>query len=115
MDINRPNAPTKNDTNLSYYVVIDLELYPGEDIPLTKRAVLGCQIRYEKIRQAYADMFGFVYQPIELKEENYSAPITKQNNYVQNNARQNTRKYMDGNYRNRNYRDDNRRTRKYRR
>ena len=115
VDINRPNAPTKNDTNLSYYVVIDLELYPGEDIPLTKRAVLGCQIRYEKIRQAYADMFGFVYQPIELKEENYSAPITKQNNYVQNNARQNTRKYMDGNYRNRNYRDDNRRTRKYRR
>ena len=115
VDINRPNAPTKNDTNLSYYVVIDLELYPGEDIPLSKRAVLGCQIRYEKIRQAYADMFGFIYQPLELKEENYSAPITKQNNSGQNNARQNTRKYMDGNYRNRNYRDDNRRTRKYRR
>ena len=92
-----------------------MELYPGEDIPLTKRAVLGCQIRYEKIRQAYADMFGFVYQPIELKEENYSVPITKQNNYGQNNARQSTRKYMDGNYRNRNYRDDNRRTRNYRR
>jgi len=99
VDINRPNAPTKNDTNLSYYVVIDLELYPGEDIPLSQRAVLGCQIRYEKIRQAYADMFGFVYQPIELKEENYRAPITKQNNYGQNNARQNTRKYMNRNYR----------------
>ena len=52
-----------------------------------------------------------ILKGIELKEENYRAPVTKQNNYGQNNARQTTRKYM-----NRNYRDDgvDRRTRRRR-
>jgi hypothetical protein len=54
------------DPNLSYYIVIDLELYPGDSIPLATKASLACQIRYEKIRQSYADLFGLVYQPKEL-------------------------------------------------
>ena len=54
------------DSNLTYYIVIDLELYPGDNIPLEAKASLACQIRYEKIRQSYADLFGLVYQPKEL-------------------------------------------------
>jgi hypothetical protein len=54
------------DPNLTYYIVIDLELYPGDHIPLETKASLACQIRYEKIRQSYADLFGLVYQPKEL-------------------------------------------------
>ena len=53
------------DSKLTYYVIIDLELYPGESIPLYKQPMIACQLRYEKIRQAYADMFGLVYQPLE--------------------------------------------------
>ena len=55
------------DSNLTYYIVIDLELYPGNSIPLGTKATLSCQIRYEKIRQSYADLFGLVYQPKELR------------------------------------------------
>ena len=54
------------DSNLTYYIVIDLEVYPGDTIPLGTKASLQCQIRYEKIRQSYADLFGLVYQPKEL-------------------------------------------------
>jgi hypothetical protein len=54
------------DSNLTYYIVIDLELYPGDNIPLEAKASLACQIRYEKVRRSYADLFGLVYQPKEL-------------------------------------------------
>ena len=55
------------DSNYTYYIVIDLELYPGETIPMSAKASLACQIKYEKIRQSYADLFGYVYQPKELQ------------------------------------------------
>ena len=48
---------------LSYFIVIDLELYPGESIPIGEKTVLGCQNRYEKIRKAYAQLFGIKYFP----------------------------------------------------
>jgi len=58
---------TGYNSNLTYYIVIDLELYPGDSIPLPVKASLACQIRYEKIRQSYADLFGLIYQPKELQ------------------------------------------------
>ena len=54
------------DSNYTCYVVIELELFPGKEIPLATKASLSCQIRYEKIRQSYADLFDLVYQPKEL-------------------------------------------------
>jgi hypothetical protein len=70
------------DSNLTYYIVIDLELYPGDTIPLKEKASLACQIRYEKIRKSYADIFGLVYQPKELRlpedlNKNYIAAKNK--------------------------------------
>jgi len=64
--------------NLTYYIIIDLELYPGDHIPLETKASLACQIRYEKIRQSYAEMFGLVYQPNELlvPEEHYNKSLS---------------------------------------
>lgn len=56
---------TGYDSDLTYYIVIDLELYPGNSIPLEQKAALACQSRYEKIRQSYADMYGYIYQPNE--------------------------------------------------
>ena len=47
--------------------MIDLELYPGKEIPLSKQAVLGCQIRFEKMRESVASIFGYTYQPYELQ------------------------------------------------
>jgi len=58
-------------SNLSYYVVVDLELYPGESIPLIKQPVIACHIRYEKIRQAFAEMFGLLYRPLEFNQSGH--------------------------------------------
>jgi len=62
------------DSKLSYYVIVDLELYPGESIPLLKQPVIACHLRYEKIRQAYADMFGLVYHPIDFYQKGHISP-----------------------------------------
>ena len=76
MDINNMGILNSDygDSKLSYYVVIDLELYPGNSIPIGEKAVLGCQTRYEKIRQAYAQLFGIQYQPNEFSRSGFVAP-----------------------------------------
>lgn len=76
MDINNMGILNSDygDSKLSYYVVIDLELYPGNSIPIGEKAVLGCQSRYEKIRQAYAQLFGIQYQPNEFLRSGFVAP-----------------------------------------
>ena len=73
IDVNRPNSSI-GDSKLSYYVIVDLELYPGKSIPLLKQPVIACNLRYEKIRQSFADMFGLVYQPLDFYERGHIAP-----------------------------------------
>lgn len=73
VDINRPYS-SMNDSKLSYYIIIDLELYPGKSIPLLKQPVISCNLRYEKIRQAFADMFGLEYQPLDFYQRGHVAP-----------------------------------------
>lgn len=68
------NNPRFDDSKLSYYVIIDLELYPGESIPLLKQPVIACSVKYEKIRQAFADMFGLAYHPREFYQRGHVAP-----------------------------------------
>jgi hypothetical protein len=63
-----------DDSKLSYYVIVDLELYPGESIPLIKQPVIACNLRYEKIRQSFADMFGIAYHPLEFYKRDHVAP-----------------------------------------
>jgi len=64
-----------NESNLSYYVIVDLELYPGKDaIPFATKVVLGCQHRYEMIRKSWANLFGTIYLPSELYLPNYVPP-----------------------------------------
>ena len=73
VDINTPNT-SFGDSKLSYYIIVDLELYPGESIPLIKQPVIACNLRYEKIRQAFADMFGLIYQPLDFYQRGHIAP-----------------------------------------
>ena len=70
-------------TVLTYYIVIDLELYPGKNIPLGQKAVLECQGRYENIRKSYADLFGYVYKPNEYLPP-ASQRILRKKIYTQN-------------------------------
>jgi hypothetical protein len=89
---------TGYDANLTYYIVIDLELYPGESIPLSSKASIACQTRYEKIRQSYADLFGLVYQAKELQlseemNKKYIAPKNKTIKEDKNRKEQNGGKF----------------------
>jgi hypothetical protein len=64
-------------SKLSFYVIIDLDLYPGADgIPVGQQAVLACQNKYEKIRKSWAKIFGLVYRPIEMDVVGHVAPDT---------------------------------------
>ena len=81
----KQDGGSNKESKLNFNVVIDLELYPGTSIPLNKRAVLGCQLQYEKIRRAYADMFGIMYQPAEF--------YTNQDDKQRKQDKNNTHKY----------------------
>jgi hypothetical protein len=74
VNVNNDNTSKIDDSKLSYYIIIDLELYPGESIPLNKQPVIACNLRYEKIRQSFADMFGFVYHPNDFYKRDHVAP-----------------------------------------
>jgi hypothetical protein len=57
---------------LTYYVFVDLDLYPGKDgIPYDKKLVIGCQNRYEEIRRAWAELFMLDYKPMSLYHTQY--------------------------------------------
>jgi len=45
-----------------------LELYPGTEVNTVKRLAVKCQSQFERIREAWADIFGFQYRPALLKE-----------------------------------------------
>jgi hypothetical protein len=87
-----PSAPTMpiqkhinslffNDSKLGYFIVIDLELYPGTSIPLTKRPSLACQVQRERINQSLAELRGTVYKPSPKNDlYTYNPPVSKSPN-----------------------------------
>jgi len=126
--------------NLSYYVVVNLELFPGDKISDMDKRNLGCQIKFDNIRKSYADLLGYQFQPSLLntnviptrvdsksgsnasssisKSSSNSNTSTKKNYNNRNNNNYNNRNnnYNNNynNYYNNNSRNNNRNTRKYR-
>ena len=75
---NKQNIPIYYaNPNLSYYIVVDLELFPGDKISFIDKRNLSCQIRFDNIRKSYANLLGYSYQPSLL---NTSVIPTKINN-----------------------------------
>ena len=58
-----PNFMNKFSSKLSFYVEIDLELFPGKSANMLQKSVVRCQSTFERIREAYADIFGYEYRP----------------------------------------------------
>ena len=56
------------DSKLGYYVVVDLELYPGTSIPANKKLSIACDIQKEKIKESFAELRGTVYRPTPLNQ-----------------------------------------------
>jgi len=66
LPINNSNKTTPvyyANPNLSYYVVVNLELFPGDKISDMDKRNLGCQIKFDNIRKSYADLLGYQFQP----------------------------------------------------
>jgi len=62
------NLAKENKSKLSYYITIELELYPGTDVGKIKKYAMKCNNTFEKIRKSLADLFNYQYRPRELKE-----------------------------------------------
>ena len=56
------------DSKLGYYVVVDLELYPGTSIPANKKLSMACDIQKERIKESFAELRGTVYRPTPLNQ-----------------------------------------------
>jgi len=117
--------------NLSYYVVVNLELFPGDKISDLDKRNLGCQIKFDNIRKSYADLLGYQYQPSLLNTNVMPSKIdnsnssstsssrkstsTSNNNSTKKNGNGNNDRNRDRKYNNRkNDKNGNRSTRKYR-
>ena len=61
---------TREQSKLSYYVIVDLNIIEKGDwdkIPIDAQIKMRCNSTKEKVRKAYADMFGFRYEPLERR------------------------------------------------
>jgi hypothetical protein len=111
--------------NLSYYVVVDLELFPGDKISDIDKRNLNCQIKFDNIRKSYADLLGYQYQPSLLNTNVMPSKVdssgsgsssrkstsSSNNNSTKKNGNGNSDRNNDRNY---NSKNGNRNTRKYR-
>ena len=62
------NIDRERKSKLSYYIEIELELFPGTQINTIQKYSVKCQTTFERIREAWADIFGFEYRPGVLDE-----------------------------------------------
>jgi hypothetical protein len=62
------NFAKENKSKLSYYITVELELYPGTNVSAVKKYAMKCNNTFERIRKSLSDLFGYQYRPRELKE-----------------------------------------------
>jgi len=83
--VQTPNTPVlsaKPTSNLSYYIDITLDLYPGKEIPLSERPYIGCRNTKHKLNKAWAELLGKTYS---LQPHYY--PSNKKKANTQNNPK----------------------------
>lgn len=90
------NKAKEQKSKLSFYVTIELELFPGTSANMLQKNVVRCQNTFERIREAWADIFGFEYVPAPMSEayaynlkkpENKKKKTEKKNIIKNNNTR----------------------------
>lgn len=59
--VNPSIVSSKPTSNLSYYIDITLQLYPGKEIPLSERPSIGCRNTKHKLNKAWAELLGKTY------------------------------------------------------
>jgi len=62
------NKEKDQKSKLAFYITIELELFPGTSANMLERSMVRCQNSFERIREAWADIFGFEYRPSQMNE-----------------------------------------------
>ena len=92
-----------NDTQLAYYITIDLELHPGTSITPEEIKDLKCRQKWNSVRKSWSNFTGKpyiippVYQTKTLK--NREPNLTNKTQYKRPLLQNNTRKYRPNQYR----------------
>jgi hypothetical protein len=55
-------------SKLAYYISIELELFPGTSANALQKTAMRCQSNFERIRESWADLWGYQYRPGALTE-----------------------------------------------
>jgi hypothetical protein len=53
---------------LAFYITVELELFPGKSTNAFQKSVVKCQSNFERIREAWADIFGYQYRPAPMND-----------------------------------------------
>ena len=92
-----------DDTQLAYYITIDLELHPGTSITPEEIKDLKCRQKWNSVRKSWSNFTGKpyiippVYQTKTLK--NREPNLTNKTQYKRPLLQNNTRKYRPNQYR----------------
>ena len=69
------NKAKDQKSKLTFYIEVELELFPGTSANVFQKSVVKCQSTFERIREAWADIRGFEYRPSPMNEA-YAYNIT---------------------------------------
>ena len=93
------NKAKDQKSKLSFYIEIELELYPGTSVNLFQKGVVKCQSTFERIREAWADIRGVEYRPSPMNEA-YSYAYNIKNEKQKNKKLKNKTLKKTNNYNN---------------
>ena len=74
---------------LAFYITVELELFPGKSANTFQKSVVKCQSNFERIREAWADIFGYQYRPAPMNDalEYMYQPSTNNKTNAKTNAK----------------------------
>ena len=62
------NKAKDQQSKLSFYTNIELELFPGTSVNPLQKSFVKCQNTFERIRESWAEIFGYQYRPAPMVE-----------------------------------------------
>ena len=62
------NKAKDQQSMFSFYITIELELFPGKSPNMLQKSAVKCQNSFERIRESWANIFGFDYRPAPMTE-----------------------------------------------
>jgi hypothetical protein len=84
------NKEKEQKSKLSFYITVELELFPGTSVNMLQKSIVKCQSTFERIREAWADIFGFEYRAAPMSQA-YAYSLEKNNDKNSKSEKKGTR------------------------